>query len=184
MSTEQEVIDGTSGFKYLRLISPEVALSLGLESEAPVFISPYVNKQENCGDCGVAYGPLIYKMGEVVPHHFHYWLGSIAGNSQYFSNGGIFYFAEGNEPSGFTQWVAAFKVQGRRTLDSAEKVYIDEIQAFCQCCNKGLSEGFVYEPNHKASLYPVCHNCADKRDKLNLKFEFKVTKSGILFSQL
>lgn len=58
-------------YKALRLITPELANSLGLPAEAPVFSSPYITRKGVCNECRVSYEPLVYQVGMTTKaHHF------------------------------------------------------------------------------------------------------------------
>ena len=59
-------------WKHLSLITMQEAERLGISSEAPVFVSPYMTEKHRCDGCGVHYSPIIYhKKGLIKPQHYH-----------------------------------------------------------------------------------------------------------------
>ena len=68
-------------YKHLRLLTPTIAERVGIEAEAPFFISPYVDKESDCESCGVTYGPVQYSPNYITESpHIHP------------TEGGLYYF--------------------------------------------------------------------------------------------
>jgi hypothetical protein len=58
--------------KLLRLVTPGAARSMGVEAEAPVFVSAGTSGRRQCPACQMTYSPMVYQTGyETVAQHFH-----------------------------------------------------------------------------------------------------------------
>jgi hypothetical protein len=67
--------------KSLLLVLPEIAQQRGIRAEAPVFISPNIDRPHQCRLCTATFTPLVYQIGYTTQsQHWHE------------TDGGIYYF--------------------------------------------------------------------------------------------
>lgn len=187
ITTERESEGSTNEkrlyFKELRLITPELANELEINAESPVFISPMVNGDEKCSHCGVTYRPLIYGTGSIVlPHHFH----PPRLFTPYGEDGGVYIFGtdDSRVQAIFGGWIALVEPQGDMGFQSAEKVFVKGISAFCmpECCGRELSEGIVVTPDDRF-LIPSCGDLEKLSERDVVKYNFKIVDGQVLFSE-
>lgn len=168
--------------KKLNLVTPEVAISRAVFTEAPVFVSSGIHDAEICNRCGVEYKPLVYQPGEIVTaHHFHE------------DSGGIYY----KEFSRFMfqGWMAVLELFGKsysgRDGQASEQARVVQIRAFCSaeiCCEE-LQEGVVfgvpYSNIKDGILRPSCGLERHPFQADYIKYHFKITEDGhVFFSQV
>lgn len=185
--------------KGLRVTSPEIAREYGLNLDAPVFLSGYVNGNElPCGECHTEYNPLIYQVG-VVTDAEH-----MCNN-----NGGIYHnicppisldnCARGDLGNYAYHWVAIVNPLGIHSVQGnvgrSESVFISQIKAFCGVCTdpKELRSGVVYSddlPSDKrltrdVRLLPLCDPKIhpEYQNKIQLAFQ-NFGSGGVLFRPL
>lgn len=179
---EKEVVH----WKWLRLISEELARHLGIDREGPIFVSAFINKKDVCSLCGCEFSPLQYSPGHFTrAQHRHPGIG-------------IFFKEDFMSSKSLDQAIirAARKVQLPRywlaTLEplekddySAKSVLVTGIKAFCASsrCVESLSEGVIFE--HIGNLSPFCgfDRHPDLEGKVSLAFQ--ITEEGeVLFREI
>jgi hypothetical protein len=102
--------------KTLRLVPPEIANGVGIQAEAPVFVSPEISSPGGCLACGVTFSPLVYQVGHVTTaQHWHP------------CSGGIFYYVLRQQPfpqwlTEPTGWVALLEPIGHVCLEEDERI--------------------------------------------------------------
>lgn len=176
-------------WKWLRLISEELARDLGIDAEGPVFVSPYVNKREACRRCGCEFTALTYSPGYITQaQHYH----------PGFNTSGIFFNEYSIRSESLNQFIIgdARKVQlafnwlatlipFRENGFSSESVLVTGIRAFCasSICVENLSEGVVFE--HIGNLVPFCGVDKHPRLKGEVNLAFQITQTGeVLFRKI
>ncbi len=174
-------------FKQLRLIHPEKGLV-----DAPMFISPMLDRKTHCDTCQVAYSPLPYQaQQEVRSQHFHEGKG-----------GGIYYYMGGGDEA-VEQivrishgWLAFVEPRGREVVISpgtasitsakAEGVMVQGIYAFVEQEGKikPLSEGVIFAIPGNTFLVPRPYGARPeaKQRELEDKFHFQVQDGVVYFS--
>jgi len=178
---QQEVDTGAESqmvsYKLLKLVSHGVAIRQGLPVEAPVFVSPYVSKEAQCGQCDERVGPLMYAAGqEVTAHHFH------------FMSGGIYYHEVNNnfwenEKQSLRGWIGILRPKGDIDFQRAERVKVDQIKAFCFDCREELEEGVVTgDGDGLHDMIPVCD--LQKHPIHKAEYQFQIRDGQVLFSQV
>jgi hypothetical protein len=178
--------------KMLELITPDRANQLGIPAEAPVFISPYVDRGAYCPHCGIEYTPLVYEAGQIITaQHMHE------------DSGGIYHYGtlKKTPPIGstHTRWVAEIlplgekleagdshgKGMDRTTVYRSEAILITRIRAYCSLRRNSLwheiQSGLLVPNNDKKDfLRPVCdsHISATGEHTTGNHLRFAATPDG------
>lgn len=153
--------------KWLKLITPDKAKSLGLVTEAPVFTSPVVNEETKCIHCLNTYSPIMYPHETTV-------------QAQHFCpiGGGLYHYSSlflpekydkkllssmGFSEFAFPGWQAQVKpefpirnsenearIRNTLTLSTASFLFVEAIQAYCAEFDQHdgyplISEGTIQE---------------------------------------
>jgi hypothetical protein len=178
--------------KQLRLITPETAREMGINAEAPVFISPHVAEPRCCSLCVRTFGPLVYQTGyDIRAHHWHA------------TAGGIYFFVGPNQSLGDwaarpAGWIAYFApvgpvlgVVGDSAVGRAAGVQVLRIEAWCmggyQSSNHPrhqLTAGHVLERpdgNPVARYVPTCS--ASAVPPCRTPFRFTIQDGQVFFTQ-
>jgi hypothetical protein len=143
--------------KQLRLTPVDLACQLDIPVEAPVFLSPNINRQERCRYCPVLYGAIVYQTGYVAAaHHWHERTGGIYFYVRY---SGYFH----GELVERTGWLARIEPLGKTWIEDtccgcfgrAEAVRCISISAWCMASAWGI-RSVVPQP-HKP--HPIDHGC-------------------------
>jgi len=167
--------------KDLSLITQELANSLGIPAEAPVFTSPYLRQQLKCEDCGVEYKPLVYQTGYTVKaHHFH--------EDQ---DGGIYYHPKEDREHGEIGWYTILEPIGQSSIyGRSEAVNVLGIYGTCNIHHyrnelENLDEGMAVLNPFTNSLLPVCYPIAETEQFSNpTRYRFKIVDGEVLFSNV
>lgn len=176
-------------FKMLKLISGDLP-DANIHLETPTFVSPVRNDRVRCGDCRVAFTPLVYASGRSTSaHHFHE------------REGGIYFYEEPDRLNNFfNAWIQTYKSGWIAMLENhgeiikgelpdsrrSPEVLVKGIRAFCTeayCLNnaesKELTEGLVVE---KSNLVPACGDNVHPELENKTRFKFKIDNGHVLFT--
>ena len=177
-SREPELIS----YKHLRLITPQEAERLGINSEGPVFVSPNIKDKQQCA-CGSDFSPIIYHKGIVESQHYH------PNNHEMPESGGIYYYRRPTKHldeiiSMFeAAWIAILdpvpssmdlpmQMASRRQNKSSEEVNILQIRAFSG--RRELREGFLVSDQWGTNLFPSI----TKNHPFITEWGFRVNEDG------
>lgn len=193
-------------YKFLKLITGEAAIELGISTESPVFVSPYVTENKQCDECGIGFTPLVYQSGYVInAQHFHQQSGGVYffKTSSKIAGGGLygFYF---NQSYSNSEWVALLSPIGKVYKQEypgeinyrAESAQVLEIIPVCKGRQHPwgghyISEGVVTKPNYEVIkgkgnlLYPKCLEYPSfYLDSVDPYLSFFVINGQVLFRPL
>ncbi len=171
-------------YKYLKLITPDKARELAVLTEAPIFVSGYINRKERCPHCGLDYSPVVYQSGYIIA-------------SQHFSErcGGIFFHGARSveevdlnieNPYG---WRAKVTPEGETHMQtvrntfwySSRSVLVNTIDAECYgdegIWHASLAGGIVIERSN-STLVPICSLEEHPQYAERVRYRFLVTDRG------
>jgi hypothetical protein len=164
---------------------------MGVETEAPVFVSPWTNGRTQCPACQMTYSPVVYQTGyETVAQHFHS------------KEGGIYLYVFEDPDEELVRctagWLALVEPIGRLVVNGGEgqaaAVRVLAIEARCtgqfvynsrtlRHDSHLLSEGRAWRDPavyQSRDLYPVCDTiCVPAR---NTPFRFTLRDGQVFFS--
>lgn len=189
--------------KGLRLITPQKAIELGIETEGPTFVSRSTGSKQMCYHCGVEFSALVYDVGAVTSaQHLH---------DDNFKGGGIYYelvnrdrtdsvniHKPGNIGSASIYgWLARLEPIGDRILykdpfgqlegRSLEAATL-ELLAICMsrdCKDRIIEEGIAaLDSKWPGSLMSYHNQCVPEKEGLERVLEFKMVEGRPLFSQI
>jgi hypothetical protein len=195
-------------FKWLKLITPEKAQSLGISAESPVFVSPYVDQKIQCFHCLNNYTPLVYQHGYTT-------------SAQHFcpTGGGLYHFTSPFLPdsyneevfkrmrlpnSSFYNWQAEVEVEfpiedstftalawNLPTYSISSKLTVRSINGYCSEFDNNarlhrvtqglLQETNSYDHNERSTgiLKPFCNNHRGNSQQFNPPgFKFSIHNDG------
>lgn len=173
--------------KGLRLITPQQAIELGVETEAPIFVSRSTSGKQLCCQCKIEFSALVYDVGAITKsQHLH---------GSRFEGGGIYY--ELLRPDNLRSvnifgWIALVTPSGTIVVDDeyeipcarAESVVTSEIIAGCmnRSCQGTVDEGVAALIPTWVNLFAYHEKCLP--EQAAFQFYFKIQEGRPLFSQI